>query len=50
MIFQDVIQPWVVAGIILIGLGVVLLGLKKSPSTANHQKTLLFALGNAVII
>lgn len=50
MIFQDVIQPWVVAGIILIGLGVVLLGLKKSPSTTNHQKTLLFALGNAVII
>ena len=39
-----------VVGIVLICLGVVLLGFNKSPSTVNHQKTLLFALGNAVII
>jgi drug/metabolite transporter (DMT)-like permease len=28
----------------------VFLGFNKSPSTVHHQKTLLFALGNAVII
>lgn len=50
IIFSDAIHPWIAVGIVLICLGVILLGFKKSPSTANHQKTLLFALGNAVII
>ena len=50
LLFEEAIHAWMVVGIVLICLGVVLLGFNKSPSTVNHQKTLLFALGNAVII
>ena len=50
LLFKEAIHTWMVVGIVLICLGVVLLGFNKSPSTVNHQKTLLFALGNAVII
>jgi drug/metabolite transporter (DMT)-like permease len=50
LLFEETIHAWMVVGIVLICLGVVLLGFNKSPSTVNHQKTLLFALGNAVII
>jgi drug/metabolite transporter (DMT)-like permease len=50
ILFEEAIHAWMVVGIVLICLGVVLLGFNKSPSTVNHQKTLLFALGNAVII
>ncbi|NBV72129.1 MAG: phosphonate utilization protein [Burkholderiaceae bacterium] len=50
LLYEETIHAWMVVGIVLICLGVVLLGFNKSPSTVNHQKTLLFALGNAVII
>ena len=50
LLFEEATHAWMVVGIVLICLGVVLLGFNKSPSTVNHQKTLLFALGNAVII
>ena len=50
LLFEEAIHAWMVVGIVLICLGVVLLGFNKSPSTVHHQKTLLFALGNAVII
>ena len=50
ILFEEAIHTWMVVGIVLICVGVVLLGFNKSPSTVNHQKTLLFALGNAVII
>ncbi|NBY32536.1 MAG: phosphonate utilization protein [Betaproteobacteria bacterium] len=50
ILFEEAIHAWMVVGIVLICVGVVFLGFNKSPSTVHHQKTLLFALGNAVII
>jgi drug/metabolite transporter (DMT)-like permease len=47
ILFEEAIHAWMVVGIVLICVGVVFLGFNKSPSTVHHQKTLLFALGNA---
>ncbi|NCV04096.1 MAG: phosphonate utilization protein [Burkholderiaceae bacterium] len=47
---REQVSDGVIAGIFLVSAGVILLGLRKTTSSAHHLKALLFALGNAIVI
>ena len=47
---HEQVSDGVIAGIFLVSAGVILLGLRKTTSSAHHLKALLFALTNALVI
>ena len=48
--FYEQVSDGVIAGIFLVSAGVILLGLRKTASSAHHLKALLFAITNALVI